>query len=108
MNPRFLLRRLDRFLSVMSTHPADRIFGGHASQRRHAGERGKLTMSEATQTGFILAAYTTAAIVVAGLCLWVMLDYRAQRRRLADLERRGVTRRSAAARPAPQRAKEEA
>jgi hypothetical protein len=38
------------------------------------------------------------------------LDYRAQRRRLADLEMRGVTRRSAPARsePAIEQAKEEA
>jgi heme exporter protein D len=67
-------------------------------------------MSEATHTGFIVAAYAAAVIVIAGLCLWVMLDYRTQRRRLVDLERRGVTRRSAAARPEPssQRAKEKA
>jgi heme exporter protein D len=67
-------------------------------------------MSEAAHTGFIIAAYAVAAIVVAGLCAWVMLDYRAQRRSLADLERRGIARRSAAARPESieQRAKEKA
>ncbi len=39
-----------------------------------------------------------------------MLDYRAQLRSLADLEKRGVTRRSAPAQPGPaaQQAKEEA
>jgi heme exporter protein D len=67
-------------------------------------------MSEATHTGFIIAAYAAAVIVVVGLCLWVMLDYRAQRRSLADLERRGIARRSATPRPEPseQRAKEQA
>ena len=43
---------------------------------------------------FIIAAYLTAAIVVLGLIAWVMADYDAQRRVLADLEERGVTRRS--------------
>jgi heme exporter protein D len=56
-------------------------------------------MSEAAHTGFIIAAYAVAVIVVVGLCAWVMLDYRAQRRNLADLERRGIARRSAATRP---------
>ena len=39
-------------------------------------------MEPATHTGFIIAAYAAAAIVVIGLCAWVMLDYRAQRRTL--------------------------
>jgi heme exporter protein D len=67
-------------------------------------------MAEMTHTGFIIAAYAVAAIVVVGLCAWVMLDYRAQRRNLADLERRGVIRRSAPSHPEPiqQRAKEQA
>ena len=67
-------------------------------------------MTEAAHTGFIIAAYAAAAIVVAGLCAWVMLDYRAQRRNLADLERRGIARRAAtaAAEPAQQQAKEKA
>jgi len=43
---------------------------------------------------FIIAAYLTAAIVVLALIAWVMADYDAQRRVLADLEGRGVTRRS--------------
>jgi heme exporter protein D len=43
---------------------------------------------------FIIAAYLSAAIVVLGLIAWVMADYDAQRRVLADLEERGVTRRS--------------
>jgi len=43
---------------------------------------------------FIIAAYVAAAIVVLGLIAWVLGDYSAQRRLLADLEARGVTRRS--------------
>jgi heme exporter protein D len=45
--------------------------------------------------GFILAAYAGAAVVIAGLVAWTVLDHRAQRRILADLERRGITRRAA-------------
>ena len=43
---------------------------------------------------FIIAAYVTAALVVLGLIAWVLADHAAQRRLLADLEARGVTRRS--------------
>ncbi len=43
---------------------------------------------------FIIAAYAMAALVVIGLIAWVLADYAAQRRLLADLEARGVTRRS--------------
>jgi heme exporter protein D len=43
---------------------------------------------------FIVAAYVMAALVVIGLIVWVLADYDAQRRLLADLEARGVTRRS--------------
>ena len=50
---------------------------------------------------FIVGSYTAAFAVVAGLIGWVTLDFRAQRRALADLERRGLTRRSAAAHPGP-------
>ncbi|MBV8755589.1 MAG: heme exporter protein CcmD [Hyphomicrobiales bacterium] len=46
--------------------------------------------------GFIVAAYAIALAVVAGLVAWIVLDHRAQLRILADLERAGVTRRSAA------------
>jgi heme exporter protein D len=67
-------------------------------------------MQAATHTGFIIAAYAAAAVVIIGLCAWVMLDYRAQRRTLAELERHGLTRRSSALRPepTPHQAKEEA
>lgn len=44
--------------------------------------------------GFILAAYGLAAAVVAGLAVWIVVDGRARRRELADLEARGVRRRS--------------
>ena len=43
---------------------------------------------------FIIAAYVMAALVVLGLIAWVLADHAAQRRLLADLEARGVTRRS--------------
>ena len=43
---------------------------------------------------FIVAAYAMAAMVVTGLIAWVLADHAAQRRLLADLEARGVTRRS--------------
>jgi heme exporter protein D len=49
--------------------------------------------------GFIVTAYIMAAAVVAGLVIWVILDHLAQKRALADLERRGITRRSVDARP---------
>jgi heme exporter protein D len=48
---------------------------------------------------FIIAAYTTAIAVVGLLIIWVVGDYFAQKRALADLERRGITRRSAEPRP---------
>ena len=48
--------------------------------------------------GFIAAAYTLTVVVLAGLALWIVLDGRLQRRRLADLEARGIRRRSAARR----------
>ena len=48
--------------------------------------------------GFIVAAYAVAVVVVAGLIAWIVLDHRTQTRILEDLERAGVTRRSAAAR----------
>jgi heme exporter protein D len=43
---------------------------------------------------FIVASYLAAVLVVGGLIVWVLLDYRAQRRKLAELEMRGLTRRS--------------
>ena len=43
---------------------------------------------------FIVTAYAAAALVLAALTAWIALDHRAQRRSLAALEARGVTRRS--------------
>jgi heme exporter protein D len=43
---------------------------------------------------FIIAAYAVSAAVVAGLIAWIIADHNAQVRILADLEARGVKRRS--------------
>lgn len=43
---------------------------------------------------FIVASYAGAAIVLAALIAWLVLDGRRQQRMLADLEARGVVRRS--------------
>ncbi len=48
---------------------------------------------------FIVTAYVAAAIIMTALTFWVLLDYRTQRRKLADLETRGMTRRSERAEP---------
>lgn len=44
--------------------------------------------------GFIAAAYGATALVVAGLVLRAVRDWRAVNRRLSDLEARGARRRS--------------
>jgi heme exporter protein D len=49
--------------------------------------------------GFIIGAYAMAVAVIALLVLWVIADYAAQKRALAELERRGINRRSAEPRP---------
>jgi heme exporter protein D len=49
--------------------------------------------------GFIVTAYLMAIVVLGMLIAWVVGDYFAQKRALADLERRGITRRSAEPRP---------
>ena len=43
---------------------------------------------------FIVVSYVAAALVVLGLIAWILADHRGQRRLLADLEARGVKRRS--------------
>ncbi len=58
-------------------------------------------MTTTAHLDFIAAAYAAAAIVIGALIAWVMLDYRAQRRVLAELETQGFTRRSAPARSGP-------
>ena len=67
-------------------------------------------MEPTTHIDFIVAAYAAAVVVVGGLIAWVMLDYRAQRSTLAELEMQGFTRRSAPARSgqSTERAKEQA
>jgi heme exporter protein D len=57
-----------------------------------------MTMALGPHAGFILAAYLVTAAVVLGLIVWVIVDGRAQARALADLDARGVRRRSEPAR----------
>jgi len=65
-------------------------------------------MQTMSHMDFIVGAYAAAIVIVGGLIAWVMLDYRAQLRTLAALEKRGFTRRSVPAQPDPvvERAKE--
>jgi len=44
---------------------------------------------------FVATAYGISAIVIAGLIVWILLDARARRRDIAELEASGVRRRSA-------------
>jgi heme exporter protein D len=53
-------------------------------------------MNLGAHAAFILVSYAAAIVVVAALVAWVVVDFRAQRRALGDLEAHGVTRRSAA------------
>jgi heme exporter protein D len=66
-------------------------------------------MQSINHIDFIASAYAAAIVVVAGLSAWVMIDYRMLRRRLLDLDAKGLTRRSAAKRaePAPAAAPEQ-
>jgi heme exporter protein D len=67
-------------------------------------------MQTSNHIDFIAGAFTAAIVVVGALIAWVVLDYRAQLRKLADLEKRGFTRRPAPGRagPAINQAKERA
>jgi heme exporter protein D len=51
-------------------------------------------MNLGPHASFILAAYAAAVVVIGAMVAWEMLDHAAQTRVLADLEARGVTRRS--------------
>jgi heme exporter protein D len=51
-------------------------------------------MQTTAHIDFIAAAYVAAIVVIGALIAWVMLDYRLQRRILAELETQGVARRS--------------
>nr|WP_228748059.1 heme exporter protein CcmD [Bradyrhizobium sp. BR 10289] len=52
-------------------------------------------MSLGPYAPFIVTSYAAAALVVVILIGWIVLDYRSQTGRLRELERSGVTRRSA-------------
>jgi heme exporter protein D len=43
---------------------------------------------------FVIAAYAVVALVLVGLIVWVVLDGRRRMAELADLEARGIRRRS--------------
>lgn len=51
-------------------------------------------MSLGPYASFIVTSYAAAALVVVILIGWIVLDHRSQTRRLRELERSGVTRRS--------------
>jgi heme exporter protein D len=51
-------------------------------------------MNLGPHAAFIIAAYAAALAVVSGLIAWVLADHAAQRKLLADLDARGMTRRS--------------
>lgn len=53
-----------------------------------------MTISLGPYASFIVTSYAAAAVVVAVLIGWVVLDYRNQTQRLRELDRGGVTRRS--------------
>jgi len=54
-------------------------------------------METTAHIDFIAAAYAAAVITVGVLIAWMTLDYRAQMRKIAELEMQGIIRRSAAA-----------
>jgi heme exporter protein D len=54
---------------------------------------------------FIIAAYAVAFVALGALTLFIVEDDRKQRRLLAELERKGITRRSARPKPAKAPAK---
>ena len=44
---------------------------------------------------FVSAAYGVTILILSAIALWLVIDHRARKRELADLEARGVRRRSA-------------
>ena len=48
-----------------------------------------------THIGYIIAAYLAAGLVIGGLTAWIILDNRAQQRKLKQLDADGVRRRRA-------------
>jgi heme exporter protein D len=67
-------------------------------------------MQATAHMDFIVAAYAAAIVIVGVLIGWILLDHRTQLRRLADMEKRGFTRRSATERTGStaEKAKEDA
>jgi heme exporter protein D len=53
-----------------------------------------MAMELGPHAAFIVSAYAVAALIVVIMIAWVALDHRRQARALAELEARGVTRRS--------------
>jgi heme exporter protein CcmD len=51
-------------------------------------------MSLGPYAHFIVTSYLAAALVVALLIAWIVIDYRNQKRRLRELEESGAVRRS--------------
>jgi len=43
---------------------------------------------------YVAAAYGATFLVLVGIAVWLVLDHRSRRRELADLEARGIRRRS--------------
>lgn len=48
-----------------------------------------------THSTFIVASYAITILVALGLIVWIRIDFKRQKRVLGELERRGVSRRSA-------------
>jgi heme exporter protein D len=53
-----------------------------------------LGMDLGPHAAFIVIAYGLATLIVAAMVGWIVIDYRRQTRSLAELEARGLTRRS--------------
>ena len=51
-------------------------------------------MNLGPHAAFIVGAYGAAILIVAAMIAWVVFDHRQQARALAEMEGRGVTRRS--------------
>lgn len=56
-----------------------------------------MTAALGPHADFIVASYAAAFVIILAMIAWVWRDYRRQMRILAELERGGITRRSARA-----------
>jgi heme exporter protein CcmD len=65
----------------------------------HADRRRRRMIENGAHAGFIIAAYAVTVLVLVAMLGWIVSDGRAQRRRIADLEARGIRRRSSGAKP---------